>query len=87
MARSMAGWPDAHYLLQKKIIPRDLSIVCFQGAVPVAPRFSGPRIDYEEMGRRAVRLFQFPRERRILESIPVVWASGQTLAPPRRLAK
>lgn len=69
------------------VIPRDLSIVCFQGAVPVAPRFSGPRIDYEEMGRRAVRLFQFPRERRILETVPVAWASGQTLAPPRRSAK
>lgn len=66
-----------------RVIPRDLSILCFQGSVPAEPRFAGPRIDFEEMGRQAVRLLQYPREKRQRAEVPVTWHPGRTLAPPR----
>jgi len=44
-------------------IPRDLRIACFQGTDAQEPSISGPRIDFEALGRRAVQLLKNPHER------------------------
>ena len=42
-------------------VPGDLSIVCFQGREAGFSEFSGPRINFEEIGRRAFDLLAQPR--------------------------
>ena len=64
-------------------IPRDLSLLCFQGIEPEIPEFSGPRVDFERLGREAVRLLSIPRRPRQRVQVPMTWAEGATIAPPR----
>lgn len=66
-------------------IPRDLSLLCFQGLEPEVPEFSGPRVDFERLGREAVRLLDVPRRFRQRAQVPMTWAEGATIAPPRAL--
>lgn len=62
-------------------VPEDLSIVCFQGRRPADPRFTGPRADHEDLGRKAVRLLEAPRKPRRRDVVPMVWTDGITVAP------
>ncbi len=63
-------------------IPRDLSIVCFQGKEPLLPQCSGVRIDFEKMGIDAVQLLRIPRHLRKRAEAPTEWFEGKTVAPP-----
>ncbi len=66
-----------------RTVPRDLSIVAFQALdSPNHPDTSGPRIDFEAMGRQAVQLLgdSAPRPRQI--RLSAQWKSGQTVGPP-----
>ena len=66
-------------------VPRDISIVAFQGKGDEG-RWSGPAVDFEEMGRRAVVELSTRKDR---DSGPLhllmdcEWAEGETVAPPR----
>ncbi len=68
-------------------VPRDLSVISFQGQRASFPRFSGPRADFEEIGRRAVELLDAPRHPPQHARVPAVWADGETVAPVRRRKK
>ncbi len=66
-----------------KKIPRDISIVCFQGTQASYPRLSGPRVDFEDMGRRAIELLAAPKHppQRVL--MPAIWTeAGSTGQAP-----
>lgn len=65
-------------------IPEDLSVVCFQGKTALLPRCSGPRLDFEEMGRQAVLLLKEPRRPVQHVDIFAEWADGETLSHPRQ---
>jgi GntR family transcriptional regulator, arabinose operon transcriptional repressor len=45
-----------------KVLPRDLSIVCLQGMHSGFDNFSGPRINFLEIGRRAANLITQPKK-------------------------
>src|SRR5205823_5880662 len=63
-------------------IPRDLSVVTFRDAQPQPIGWSGPAIDFEEMGRVAKELLQSsPRTIQHL-LFKTAWQDGETLAPP-----
>ncbi len=62
-------------------VPEDLSMVTFQGKG--GRLFSGPRIDFQELGKRAVTLLDSdPRSPRH-ERLPCAWYEGQSIACPR----
>lgn len=63
-------------------VPRDLSIVCFQGQA-AGLKLSGPAIDFFEVGRRAALLASQPRLPLQCIRVPAVWCErGSTgLAP------
>ncbi len=63
-------------------VPRDLSIACFQGRKVEYPRFSGPRLDFEDLGFKAARLVLEPKDHPVRIRVPAVWAKGKTAAPP-----
>ncbi len=73
-AAKRAGWS----------VPHDLSIACFQEATTTHPHLSGPRIDFEDLGVRAVNMILEPREPRRLIRVSTVWAEGSSMGPPRR---
>lgn len=62
-------------------VPRDLSIACFQPAEPAEERWAGPRADFFEMGRKAVRLLEHPLRTPCHERIPTAWHDGKTVGP------
>ncbi|MBI3831632.1 MAG: substrate-binding domain-containing protein [Planctomycetes bacterium] len=64
-------------------IPQDLSIVTFQPSVESARNWSGPHINFERMGRTAVRLLQRKSAGPEHVRIPTVWKEGNTLAQVR----
>ena len=64
-------------------VPGDLSLACFQSTDADYGRFSGPRIDFEAMGRRAVELLAEPRHPSCHARIPAVWVDAGSVAPPR----
>lgn len=66
-------------------VPRDLSIACFQGASLHPLRFSGPIVDFFEMGRQATHMLSRPRRPVRHERVAATWSEGQTLAPPKRI--
>jgi DNA-binding LacI/PurR family transcriptional regulator len=69
-------------------IPEDLSLVCFQERPPANPEFSGPRTDFEELGRRAGELVREPKLPPRRARVRPVWADGKTIGPPKqRIAK
>jgi DNA-binding LacI/PurR family transcriptional regulator len=67
-----------------KSVPRDLTVICFQSTEADYARFSGPRIDFEEMGRQAVKLLDSPRHPPQLLRVPAVWTDAGSTAPPPR---
>ncbi len=63
-----------------RTVPKDLSVACFQGQVPREPEISGPRINFEEMGRTAVELiFGKDRPEKSVR-IKATWCEGVTVA-------
>lgn len=71
-------------LLEKgRFIPRDYSIVCFQ-STEASPHFTGPRIDFFRLGRRAVEVFREAQGEQRNEFFPTKWEEGSTIARPRR---
>ncbi|MHC4916322.1 MAG: LacI family DNA-binding transcriptional regulator [Planctomycetota bacterium] len=65
-------------------VPRDLSVVSFQAEdSPDQPELSGPRVDFEAMGRQAVALLQKPLSRPVQLRFHARWCSGRTVAAPR----
>ncbi len=59
-------------------IPRDLSIVCFQGKAVARPHFAGPCTDFFELGRRAAHLVEVSAKEPKQERMPFTWADGRT---------
>jgi DNA-binding LacI/PurR family transcriptional regulator len=65
-------------------IPRDLSVVTFRDSQPHSPDWSGPMIDFEQMGRVATELLQSrPRSLQHVR-FKTAWHEGTTIAPPRK---
>lgn len=64
-------------------VPEGLSLVCFQERPAPDASYSGPRTDFEELGRRAGELVAAPKlpPRRV--RVRPIWADGKTMAPPR----
>jgi DNA-binding LacI/PurR family transcriptional regulator/DNA-binding transcriptional regulator YhcF (GntR family) len=58
------------------VLPRDLSLVAFDG-LESSSRFSGPRIDFENIGRKAMELLESRQVRHV--HIPTSWHEGSTL--------
>ncbi|MHC4914329.1 MAG: GntR family transcriptional regulator [Planctomycetota bacterium] len=65
-----------------KSVPADMSVVCFQAQEGDYPGFSGPRIDFEEMGRRAAHLLEEPKSPARHVRFPAVWTDAESTAPP-----
>ncbi len=64
-------------------LPRDLSVVCLQGREAGFTQFSGPRMNFEEVGRRAVHLLSAPRHPPQQVRVPAEWAdAGSVTSPP-----
>ncbi|MHC4917132.1 MAG: substrate-binding domain-containing protein [Planctomycetota bacterium] len=63
-------------------IPEDLSVVCLQGREAGFTRFSGPRMNFEEVGRRAVALLDAPRHPPQHLRVPAEWADAESTAAP-----
>jgi DNA-binding LacI/PurR family transcriptional regulator len=63
-------------------VPGDMSVVCFQAQEEDYPGFSGPRIDFEEMGRRAAHLLDEPGHPPRCVRVPAVWTDAGSTAPP-----
>jgi LacI family transcriptional regulator, galactose operon repressor len=61
-------------------VPEDISLVCFGVAGDPNPGLSGPRIDFEAIGRRAVEIIeQSPKEPAHVR-VPTSWHPGETIA-------
>jgi len=65
-------------------IPRDLAVVTFRDAQPQPLDWSGPTIDFEEMGRVATELLQRAPSTIQHLRFKTEWHEGSTLVPPRR---
>jgi DNA-binding LacI/PurR family transcriptional regulator len=65
-------------------VPGDLSVACFDTKVPEQREIGGPRVDLEEVGRRAVHLLLEPKRPAQHLRVPTGWSDGRTLAPPRK---
>ena len=64
-------------------VPRDLTIVCFQGQGEKVP-YSGPAIDFYEIALRATQLLDRPKLPAIHERVPTLWrerGSGSLARP------
>ena len=64
------------------LIPKHLSLVCFQGLQPDYPQISGPRLDFEAIGRLAVQTLKVPEGQPLRVRVPTVWGEGASIAPP-----
>jgi LacI family repressor for deo operon, udp, cdd, tsx, nupC, and nupG len=64
-------------------VPRDLSVVCFQGEVAALPEVSGPRTDFHELGRKAVHLLGEPKNPPQHVHVPAIWVRGRTMGRSR----
>jgi DNA-binding LacI/PurR family transcriptional regulator len=64
-------------------VPRDLSICTFNHNQTTDPNWSGPRIDFQEIGQRAVEILK--RNPAGIEHVrvPGVWNSGETIGRAR----
>jgi DNA-binding LacI/PurR family transcriptional regulator len=63
-----------------KHVPRDLSVVGFQGDSASDPALSGPRTNFEEMGRTAIALLREPIRQPKHFQIQTRWSDGETVA-------
>lgn len=64
-----------------RTVPRDISIVTFQGKG--GRQFSGPRTDFFELGRRAAMLLASPAKPPRHELLVCSWHEGKTVAKAR----
>jgi DNA-binding LacI/PurR family transcriptional regulator/DNA-binding transcriptional regulator YhcF (GntR family) len=60
------------------VLPRDLSLAGF-AAQGVMPKYSGPRANFEQIGREAAELLESRAVRQI--RIPSIWHDGSTIGP------
>ncbi len=60
------------------VVPRDLSLACFQDLHTSRPELSGPRIDFEALGLRAALLLKEPRRPAQHIRIAATWEDGTT---------
>ena len=65
-------------------IPRDLSLVVFRAARTERRNWSGPRIDFEAIGRAAVHLLTRKHANPQRIRIPCAWTDGDSLARCRK---
>lgn len=83
---SATGWRAALVTIAAEAlgrsVPGDLSVICFQAAEADYPRFSGPRVDFEELGRRAVHLLDEPKHPPRQVRVPAPWFDAGSVAPP-----
>lgn len=63
-------------------IPHDMSVVTFQSDPPELPEISGPRTDFLNLGRQAVRLLLEPRRPPMHVRISANWFDGHSVSPP-----
>lgn len=61
-------------------VPRDFSLICFQSNVPELPSVAGPRIDFEDLGRKAVGLLSQGSSSFHRTRIPAPWADAPSVA-------
>ncbi len=66
---------------QGRSVPEDLSIIAFQGKG--SRQFSGPRVDFYELGRRAAMLLDFKPSPPRHERIDCSWHEGRTVSDAR----
>ncbi len=65
-------------------VPRDLSVASFQGHPAPMPELSGPRVDFEDMGFRAVVLLKEPKSPPQHIRVAAPWYEGRTVGAPRK---
>ena len=73
---------DAARAVGRKV-PGDISVVCFQGEVAALPEISGPRTDFEKLGRKAVDLLSVPKHPPQHVHVPAIWVMGKTIGKAR----
>ncbi len=61
------------------VSPRDLSIVCFQESKRSRTHFSGPRVEFDELGVAALQLLDEPKTKPRHLRIGTIWEEGHTL--------
>lgn len=65
---------------RKRAVPRDLSVVCFQGTSSTI-NVSGPVIDFFELGRRAARMIDTPRRPPQRVRVTAGWRECGSIGP------
>lgn len=60
-------------------IPKDISVASFQGKEEIAKGWSGPAIDFEDMGRRAVKELDGPKHAPVNLRVATTWNPGKTI--------
>jgi DNA-binding LacI/PurR family transcriptional regulator len=60
-------------------VPEDISIVCFQESNAEVPGVGGPRVNFAEIGKRAVEMLAEPRRPARVVRVPAVWVEGRTV--------
>ncbi len=68
-------------------VPGDLSVVCFQEEPAHDARFGGVRIDFQEIGSRAMQLLAEPRHPPQHVQLRGHWAAGNTVGAPGTTAR
>jgi DNA-binding LacI/PurR family transcriptional regulator len=65
-------------------IPRDLSVVTFRSPLALSRDWSGPQVDFEELGRIGVEILR--RKPRTIQHVRVgaAWHDGDSCGPPPR---
>lgn len=65
-------------------VPRDLSVVSFQGTTDAGLNLAGPAVNFEDLGFRAAMLLEKPPSEATVVRIQPEWFDGNTIGPPRR---
>lgn len=82
-SESDAQWIRKDLLAMGLSVPEDVSITCFVVKGGRRWGFSGPMVDFVEMGRQAFALLNEPKLPARIVRFPTTWTEGKTLAPPR----
>ena len=62
-------------------VPKDFSLVTFQGTAKNRPEFTGPGTDFFELGRQAARLLDAPPGKIANIRMPYLWKDARSCAP------
>lgn len=65
-------------------VPRDLSIVSFQGKSDAGLNLTGPAVDFVDLGFRAAMLLEKPPSEPTVVRIQPEWHDGNTIGPPHK---